>query len=540
MAYLLPAPFPGPLAVLTDPAGGPMLTRLGATLRQPAVRRTLPLLGGLAALGAVALTWAMLAPAPQRVLYSELADAEKARVVGALDKAAISYRLDDASGALTVDADDLYRARMLVASDGALATPDSGTDMLDKLPLGASRAVEGDRLRSAREHELILSLMEIDGVEAARVHLGEPQRSVFVRDEVAPTASVMLRLARGRQLADSQVTAVVNLVAGSVPGLSVDAVRILDQHGRLLSAAKSSDGDRLELQARMEQKLRGQLDQLLLPMLGEGNFSSEIQVELDMDDVTKARESYEKQGVVRSETQSQSSSQGAGQAIGIPGVLSNTPPPTATASPGPPQGTAPAANAAAPNNGESSTARTYELGREVSVANSGPGRIKRISVAVALSEAAMKKGKAADVEQIKQLVSAAVGIDPQRGDQVAVVARTFQPPVDDALPFYEAGWFGPLVRGVVALIGVLLVLLFAVRPLLKLLKREPGETEMGAAEGAPLALAGRASPPSTTLPATDGTIIAKQIELAQRMVEEKPEQAVVALRRMLAQQGAAS
>ena len=533
MADPTSAPFPGPLAVLTDPAGGPVLTRLGALVSQPAVRRTLPLLGGLAALGAVALTWAMLSPAPQRALYSELGDAEKARVVGALDKAAIAYRLDDGSGALTVDADDLYRARMLVASDGALASPDSGTDMLDKLPLGASRAVEGDRLRSAREHELILSLMEIDGVEAARVHLGEPQRSVFVRDEVAPTASVMLRLARGRQLADSQVTAVVNLVAGSVPGLSLDAVRILDQHGRLLSAAKGSDGDRLELQARMEQKLRGQLDQLLLPMLGEGNFSSEIQVELDMDDVTKARESYEKQGVVRSETQSQSQSQsqGAGQAVGVPGVLANTPPPTATASAGPPQGT-PAANTAAPNNGESSTARTYELGREVSVANSGPGRIKRISVAVALSQAAMKKGKAADIEQIKQLVSAAVGIDAQRGDQVAVVARTFQPPVDEALPFYEAGWFGPLVRAVVALIGVLLVLLFAVRPLLRLLKREPGET----AEVVPLALEAR----HVTGAPIDGAVIGRQIELAQRMVEEKPEQAVVALRRMLAQQGVAS
>ena len=531
MSALVPSP--GPIAVLTDPAGGPVLTRLGAFARQPAVRRTLPLLGGLAALGAVALTWMTLAPAPQRVLYSELGDAEKGRVVGALDKAAIAYRLDDASGALTVDADDLYRARMLVASDGALATPDSGTDMIDKLPLGASRAVEGDRLRSAREHELILSLMEIDGVEAARVHLGEPQRSVFVRDEVPPTASVMLRLARGRQLADSQVVAVVNLVAGSVPGLSVDAVRILDQHGRLLSAAKSADGDRLQLQARMEEKLRGQLDQLLLPMLGEGNFSSEIQVELDMDDVTRARESYEKQGVVRSETQSQSQSQGAGQAIGVPGVLSNTPPPTAAASPGPPQGSAPAANGGA-GNGESSTARTYELGREVSVANSGPGKIKRISVAVALSQAALKKGKAADVEQIKQLVSAAVGIDAQRGDQVAVVARTFQPPADDALPFYEAGWFGPLVRGVVALIGVLLVLLFAVRPLLKLLKREPGEAEVTSlANGGPLAIEGRASPTNST----DGTIIAKQIELAQRMVEEKPEQAVVALRRMLAQPG---
>ena len=122
-----------------------------------------------------------------------------------------------------------------------------------------------------------------------------------------------------------------------------------------------------------------------------------------------------------------------------------------------------------------------------------------------------------------------MGIDPQRGDQVAVVARAFQPPADDALPFYEAGWFGPLVRGLVALIGVLLVLLLAVRPLLRLLKRDPAEE----GDASPLLIASIAAPTRI-----DGAVIGRQIELAQRMVEEKPEQAVIALRRMLAQQAA--
>ncbi|MFN3553345.1 MAG: flagellar M-ring protein FliF, partial [Novosphingobium meiothermophilum] len=102
------------------------------------------------------------------------------------------------------------------------------------------------------------------------------------------------RIVRAGTQASSQVRAIVNLVAGSVPGLSIDAVRVVDQHGRLLSEASGADGDRLELQQRMEEKLRQQVAQLLTPMLGEGNFSSEIQVDLDMDQVTSARESYDK------------------------------------------------------------------------------------------------------------------------------------------------------------------------------------------------------------------------------------------------------
>jgi flagellar M-ring protein FliF len=225
---------------------------------------------------------------------------------------------------------------MVAASDGAIAAPETGQQMIDKLPMGASRTLEGQRLQAARERELELTMMEIDGVEAVRVHLAEPEKSVFVRDNVAPSASVMVKLARGRQLSDSQVSAIVNLMAGSVPGLSVDSVKVIDQHGRLLSAAKAGDSDRIEIQGRMEDKLRQQVSQLLTPMLGDGNFSSEIQVDLDMDQVTSARESYDKQGAVRTESQSASQSAGAAGAIGVPGVLSNTPPPATTAQPGAP------------------------------------------------------------------------------------------------------------------------------------------------------------------------------------------------------------
>lgn len=405
--------------------------------------------------------------------------------------------------------------------------------------MGASRALEGEKLRGAREHDLMLTIAEIDGVEAVRVHLAEAEKSVFVRDNVAPSASVMLRLARGRQLSESQVSAIVNLVAGSVPGLSVDAVRVVDQHGRLLTERKTADSDRLDLQARMEEKLRAQVAQLLTPMLGEGNFTAEVQVDLDMNQVTSARESYDKDGVIRTETLQKSQSGGAGTAAGVPGVLSNTPPPATVAKPGAPQGTPPAAQAqtqtqTTPVNDATSASRTYELGREVAVSNSTPGNVRRLSVAVALSSKAMKNGKPADIEQIKQLVGAAIGADPARGDQVAVVARSFENADEmGGLAFYETSWFATILHNAVALIAVLLVLLLGVRPLLRLFRRnepEPGE-EIEPGVSGPAAGGGQAGTPLSG--AIDAALLSRHVDLAQRLAEEKPDSAVSALRQML-------
>lgn len=524
MAELVPAGDAPPLAPFG--AASP-LRRVMNLAAQPAVKRMLPWFLGAAAIGGAGLTYALLAPAPQRMLYSQLDDAERANVAASLDKAGVAYTINPDTGAMTVSEADLYKARMLVAADGGLASPDG--DALDSLPLGASRTLEGERLRAAREHELMLTIQEIDGVEGVRVHLAEAARSVFVREDTPPTASVMVRMAKGRQLAQSQVAAVVNLVAGSVPGLSPDAVRVIDQNGRLLSQGGGAESDRFELQRRFEDKLRAQLDQLLTPMLGPGKFTSEIQVELDMDQVTSAKESYDKDGVLRSESAQQSQQSGAsGTAGGVPGALSNTPPPATTLRPGGPQAAAPTpAPAPAATNGESSATRTFELGRQVSVANASPGKLKRLSVAVALSQEAMKKSKPADVDQIKALVAAAVGADPQRGDQVTVMVRPFEPVEANALPFYEAPWFAMVVRSLVALIAVLLVLVMGVRPLIKALKRERGadDPDGGGERSAPAA-----NPASAPV---DAALLGRQVGLAQRIVEEKPDDALVALRQML-------
>lgn len=543
-------------APLMEASGGSILTRLSAFTAQPAVRRVLPAFVGVAAIGSALLAWSALSPAPQRTLYAQLDDSDRAGVTSALDQAGIDYHIDNGSGSLTVAEGDFYKARMLVASDGALATPETGDQMLDKLPMGASRTLEGERMRAARERDLQLTIMEIDGIDSVRVHIAEGEKSVFVRDNLPPTASVMVRLKSGRQLSESQVLAIVNLVAGSVPGLSPDAVRVADQHGRLLSQGTGAQNDNFDLQARMEAKLREQVTQLLTPMLGAGHFTSEIQVELDMDQVTSARESYDKDGAVRTETEAKSQSTAPGPAIGVPGVLSNTPPPATQAQPTAPQGTQPPAGQAPSVNGESSASRTYELGREVKVAESRPGAVKRVSVAVAISSDAMKGAKAQDIRDIEALVSAAVGANPQRGDMVKVVTRSFEPSAEDSLPFYETSWFAMLVRNGAAVLAVLLVLLIGVRPAINAVrgdkpakgKRAKGKDAAGAvAEGEEDSRAlgfgedGSPLPPRPALSASEDIDIdisrtdrlSHQLGLAQRLVAERPESAVQALRQML-------
>jgi flagellar M-ring protein FliF len=540
-ASALPVPGNGRGALLSSlggAGGGSVMDRLRAFAAEPAIRRSLPAVAGVAAIGAAALLWFAMSQPPQRVLYDSLTDAERAEVVAALDKAGIAYSIDNAGGMLTVGEDDLYRARMMVASDGALAAPESTAAMLDSIPLGSSRTLEGERLRNVRERELVMTIMEIDGVEAVRVHLATPERSVFVREQAAPSASVMVRLSRGRSLSEGQVLAIGNLVAASVPGMETDAVRIVDQHGKLLSQ-RSADGagEGLELQRQFEEKLRGQVAQLLIPIVGEGNFSSEVQVELDRAEVTSAEESYDKDGALRSESQTQSQQTGPGAAAGVPGVLANTPPPPTELEQAAPQGTAVAGADGAPVNGESSARRTYELGRQVSVASTAPGGVRRLSVAVALSAEALKSIKPASVQQIEQLIAAAVGANPERGDTVAVIASTFEPVATEAPPFYETAWFATILRHSVALIAVILALVFGVRPLVRTLRRQRDEDD-APATGTALIEMGAARP---LLPDADITgaeraqaSLREQIELARKLAAERPEHAAETLRRMLA------
>ena len=481
------------------------LKQIQGVFAQPAVRRAGPMALMVSLIGASALAWSALSAPPQKMLYSGLPDADKAAVTQALSAASIDSKVDDATDAVTVNEEDYSRARLLLAGQGLPKAAPGGYAILDQLPMGVSRAVEGERLRQARETELARSIQELDVVTEARVHLAMPESSVFVRDNAQPSASVVVKLQGGRALSEAQVQSIINLVASSVPGMKPEAVTIVDQMGGLLSkaggAGQSGTEQRIALQRQVEEKYRTQLVQLLTPLIGAGNFTAEVQADVNMDETSATRESYDKEGALRAETGNWTGNQaGDGQAPGgIPGALSNTPPPAASlqqpqaatgANGQPAVPGQPVAGGAAPNPNKQSDqfARSYDLGREVSVTRAAPGAVKRLSVAVLLREPEKGKRTAMEINQITELVRSAVGYDQARNDQVTVISRKFAGEADaanDGPAWYDNSWMPVIARNLTAVVIALLVLLLGVRPLAKALMKKKEEVE-----AAPLAQLG--------------------------------------------------
>lgn len=484
------------------------LLQMKGVLAQPAVRRSLPMALMIGLIAAAALAWMTLSTPTQKTLFTGLPDSDKAAVTAALTQGGIKSHVDDGTGALTVGEEDFSKARMLLAGQGLPKAAPGGYAILDQLPMGVSRAVEGERLRQARETELAKSIEDIDAVAQARVHLAMPEASVFVRDSASPSASVVLKLQGGRSLTDAQVSSVVNLVASSVPGMKPDDVTIVDQLGALLTksggaGANGGNDQRIDFQRRVEDKYRTQLIQLLTPLLGAGNFTTEVQADVNLDETQATRESYDKQGVLRAETGNWVGNQKDGAATapgGIPGALSNTPPPAsqlstpqaATGNPGTPT-PAPVAGGAAPDPQKQTDnfQRAYDLGKEVSVTRAAPGSVKRLSVAVLLRDPDKGKRTTMEIGQITDLVKSAVGFDTARQDQVTVISKKFADADASASAkpaWYDNAWLPIIARNVTAIVIALLVLIMGVRPLSKALMKKREDTPriaLGAPVGAP-------------------------------------------------------
>ncbi|MES1974477.1 MAG: flagellar basal-body MS-ring/collar protein FliF [Pseudomonadota bacterium] len=561
VAAALPERFANPLQQISD------------LLAQPAVRRSLPMVLMVGLIAAAALAWMTLSTPTQKTLFSGLSDADKGSVTQALQQAKITARIDEGTGALTVNEDDYSRARILLAGQGLPKGAPGGYQILDQLPMGVSRAVEGERLRQARETELARSIQEIDAVAEARVHLATPEASVFVRDNAAPSASVIVKLQPGRSLGDAQVSSIINLVASSVPGMKPDAVTIVDQMGGLLTKAADQSAlgiasdERIAFQRRIEEKNRAQVVQLLTPLIGAGNFTVEVQADVDLDETQATRESYDKQGALRAEqgNWTGASKDGGAQPGGIPGALSNTPPAAstltapqsqATPTPGATPAAAGAPSAAGAVVGAVADAmkqsdqysRAYDLGKEVSVTRAAPGAIKRLSVAVLLRDPETGKPRSQlEIQQITQLVRTAVGFDQGRNDQVTVISRKFAgaTALDDKQPWYEAGWLPVVARNVTAIVIALLVLFLGVRPLAKALLRkreEPASARMAlgrdflptsAPSGIDGDISGGVAPPVSIDALESARTFDDRIGMVRGFTRDNPARAALAVRDMI-------
>ncbi|MCC4622267.1 flagellar M-ring protein FliF [Xanthomonas cassavae CFBP 4642] len=426
-----------------------------------------------------------------QALYTGLDEKGNAEAADLLRTAQIPYKIDQATGAISVPQDRLYDARLKLAGSGLTGKETGGGfELMEKDPgFGVSQFVESARYQHALETELSRTIGTLRPVREARVHLAIPKPSAFTRQRDVASASVVLELRGGQGLERNQVDAIVNLVASSIPDMTPERVTVVDQSGRMLSIADpNSDAAQhaaqFEQVRRQESSYNQRIRELLEPMTGPGRVNPETSVDMDFSVVEEARELYNGEPAkLRSEQVSDSSTSATGPQ-GPPGATSNSPgqppAPAVAGAPGTPgAATGQAAAPAAPTESSKSATRNYELDRTLQHTRQPAGRIKRVSVAVLLDNVPRPgaKGKmveqpltAAELTRIEGLVKQAVGFDAARGDTVSVMNAPF---VREAVAGEEGPkwWEDPrLQNGLRLLVGavVVLALLFGVvRPTLR-------------------------------------------------------------------------
>lgn len=522
-----------PLVGTTIPNGRQIVPAL---FRQPAIRKALPgavLLGGA---GIAAAAWLSFQTPAQLPLFQGLAEADKAAVADALQSAGVDYRLDAATGSITVGESDVHKARMMLASQGLPKAAPSGDAVISGLPMGSSRAVEDQTLKGAREADLARTIEAIDAVKSARIHLAVAQPSVFVRDDTKSAASVMLTLQQGRSLSSAQVDAIQHLIASSVPGLSPEQVSVVDQSGELLSQLdQTAENDNFQHQLRVEERYRQAVAALLEPMVGSGNFSTEVHAEMDFTESQSTKESYpDDEKALRREEGNKSINTGSTTpAVGIPGATSNLPPPASQVATQP-AGAAGQSGAQAQAQTAETYSRSFDVGREISVTHRPQGTVKRLSIAVALKNG-KKPVSAAELAKVERLVQSAVGFDSARGDAVTVSAHTFNELISEPLPWWDNPWIIPVARQIGGLLAALFVLFAIARPISKALRRraEKGEaepTELDEIETRLLAAAGGTGGMS---PQLDVKVRTEQI---RQFVKQDPQRAALVVRKLMQQE----
>ncbi|HTJ16069.1 MAG TPA: flagellar basal-body MS-ring/collar protein FliF [Steroidobacteraceae bacterium] len=467
----------------------------------PPSLKPLALLIGIAAAVAAGVVIVLWSKEPTySLLYGNLGQQDAAQIAQALDTNNIPYKID--GGTITVPADRVHDARLKLASQG-LPEGDGGFAVMSKEPgFGVSQFMEGARYQHALETELARTISNLQPVEGARVHLALPRQSAFVRDRRPPSASVFLQMKPGRRLETEQVTAIVNLVASSIPELEADQVTVVDQQGRLLSAPEGNDEmaareKQLEIARGMEERYTQRVEQLLAPLVGPGRVRAQVVADVELSTTEEAREQYRPESqIVRSEQTAEESSRNGAGPQGVPGALTNQPPTPGVALPPNVPAGAQAANAAAqpvapntpPDNTSKQSTRNYEIDRTVAYTRQPAGRLKRLTVAVlvdnlrATDDEGNVKETALTPEQLEnmtKLVKDAVGFDQARGDSVNVVNASFKGELtpeevqEDPIPLWERPLIRDIAKLLAGLIVVLVIVLMVVRPLIRGLLASP-------------------------------------------------------------------
>ena len=416
-----------------------------------------------------------------RPLYSKSANFDSSQVLHMLDEESIRYQLSQDDGQILVPEGDVAKIRMILASKGLKEQLPSGFDSLDSSKsLGESQFMENARYRHALEGELARSITTMSAVSLARVHLAIPKESLFMRDDAEqPRASVIVHIINGMDLKPTQVESIINLVSGAVIGLKSEHVRVVDQHGRLLSNDATvgditvTTGKQSDYKRNLEKTLVAQATDMLTPILGAANFRVQIASDIDFSKVEETEEIYA-DPVVRKETLLSDMNESS-MALGIPGALSNTPPVTD----GEPQ---PEPNAKV---NRSETSRDYAVSGKVRHTQHQQGVLQNLSVSIVVNDLANpnQTWTPEQLTNVENVVRSAIGFNTERGDSIHI---THFPFVIASIPEQAPiAWFENthIMQPLKYLLGVMLsglMIMVVLRPLAQYLTKSAEQEELEA------------------------------------------------------------
>jgi flagellar M-ring protein FliF len=449
----------------------------------PAVLKNLyPLL--LLAVGVTALVLMFLwkDQSGYKPVFGQREKVATADMMTVLDAEKIAYRIHPETGQVLVPEGKLGQVRMLLAAKGVTAQLPAGLELMDKNdPLGVSQFVQDVRFRRGLEGELAQSIMTLDAIAHARVHLSIAKSTSFVSsDGDKSSASVVIATKPGRTLAPEHIAAIVNMVSGSVASLSPARVSLVDQSGNLLSShvdlteAFDASTSSNENAKRQQEEIRANIKGLLGPIVGDNNFRLSVTADVDNDKVEETVEKYGADPKVTSEAMREEQDRNR-IAMGVPGTLSNRPPQQQAADAAAAGGGTAGAPGQVPEGTarKNATTRQFAYDRSITQTKRARGRLVRQNVAVVLAQAAAPFPKTgwtpAEIANIDKVLRSGLGINEERGDKLVVSAMNFPAKAAEVPWWQERDTVVDSVNWLGYAVALLLAYLLLARPLLRLL-----------------------------------------------------------------------
>ncbi len=461
-----------------------------ATLGNVDFLRQITIVVALAICLAIAVFVIILANEAEYRFLSKLPTQQLIKTMDFLDANNVEYRQEH--NTISVPSDEYQNVKLLLAREGLAGEPSQGEDVLMKdMGFGVSQRLERERLKYGREQQLAKTVEQLKSINKANVLLAIPRENVFARREKNPSATVVLTMQRGRILSDEEVDSVVDIIASAVQGLSPNRVTVTDQNGRLLnSGSQNSTSSRsrkeFEVEQKREQEYRDKIDSILIPVVGLGNYTAQVDVTMDFTNTEETSRRYNSDlPALRSEMKVESTNVG-GMLGGIPGALTNQPPIESAI----PENATGNKKKSMPSRKHSESTKNYELDEAISHTKQQAGIIRRVSVSVALDYVPSTTtptttegdvGTASpvttyaprvvsEISSIRRLLQGSIGFDLQRGDVIEVVTIPFNRPdlgVIAEVPIWQQPWFVKYVKLALGALVIIVLIVAVVRPMLK-------------------------------------------------------------------------